>query len=81
MSTEQELSEMQREWRLYVKETLDEISKSVNEIKATCVRKDDLETLTTRVAVLEDERKKLIGALAALQAVGALVMWFLNFKQ
>lgn len=79
-----EISELQREWRREVSDTLKELrltctalNLQLTEIRDQFARERDLELVEKRVLSLETDRAKIIGGMFILQAVGTGVIWFI----
>jgi DNA repair exonuclease SbcCD ATPase subunit len=83
-----ELNELQKEWRGGVANALDELRKQGNAIQASLYEmkqnyatvsdikriKDDIEQNSSDIAVLQNDKAKLIGFLIALQLIGGAVL-------
>jgi len=80
-----EINELNREWRREVSESLKElrtqcisITLQINDLKDKFASEIDLVKLDDRVSVLENDKSKIVGAVVILQVVGAAVIWFVE---
>lgn len=79
-----ELSELQKEWRREVADTLKELratSAALNsqlaEMREQFARERDLELIEKRVYSLESDRAKFLGGVFIIQAIGATIIWLI----
>jgi hypothetical protein len=85
MTPDAELSEMQREWRASVassirstEDKVDLLLKQMSEMRVEYVRFHHFEAVSKRVAALEGDKQKIIGAAVLLNALGALVLYLIS---
>ena len=80
-----EIAELQREWRSSVSTSIGELEKKIDliliqmsDIRIEYARNYELRDVSKRVAQLESDRAKVIGAAVLLNAVGMAVLWLLG---
>ena len=81
----EELSEMQREWRASVtssirssEQKLDLVLEQITTMRLECVKQPQLDLLTQRVAGLEADRAKVVGAAVVLNLIGGLIIFLIT---
>lgn len=82
---ETELTELQKEWRREVADSLRELRKQnlellaeVREMRDQFAKQRDLDKLAERVTTLEGERSKMVGAVLVLQFIGGIAVWLIT---
>jgi hypothetical protein len=80
-----EIAELQREWRSSVSTSIGELERKIDliliqmsDIRIEYARNHELRDVSKRVAQLESDRAKVIGAAVLLNAVGMAVLWLLG---
>ena len=80
-----EIAELQREWRSSVSTSIGELERKIDliliqmsDIRIEYARNYELRDVSKRVAQLESDRAKVIGAAVLLNAVGMAVLWLLG---
>jgi hypothetical protein len=83
--SDNELTEMQREWRASVASSIhsteakvDLLLAKMNAMQLEYVRHNHFDAIATRVAALEGDRQKVIGAAVLLNALGAIVLYLIT---
>jgi hypothetical protein len=80
-----EIAELQKEWRNSVTTSIANLESKVDliliqmsDIRIEYARSYELQDVSKRVAQLESDRAKIIGAAVLLNAIGMTVLWLLG---
>lgn len=81
----EEVSQLQIEWRAIViselsslKNSVDNLRKEVGDVKTSVAQAAEVQSLRVEVDKLKEFKAKIIGITIALNAVGAVVAWFIS---
>ena len=80
-----ELSELQKEWRKDVADSLRELRAQnekllleIRDMREQFAKQRDLDKISERVTVLEGERSRFVGGILVLQVIGGLAVWVVS---
>ena len=84
MTPDPEIAELHREWRASVASSIrnteckvDQLLNQMHTMRAEYVKAHDFDAMTKRVAGLEGDRQKVIGAAFLLNALGAVILYLI----